>query len=106
MTFLETSPSKPNYFIPENEDINSREESLSPSGKYKLIISRFKTKSGGWNYSQGKLFLTSTNEEIATIKRNYSSFPYLWIENHKNGHDYFVGGEDYQGQTVVELDTF
>jgi hypothetical protein len=42
---------------------------------------------------------------IAEVCRNYSSFPYLFIENHSNGHSYLICGEDYQGQTVIELDT-
>jgi hypothetical protein len=42
---------------------------------------------------------------ISIVKRNYSSFCYEWVEDHPNGHDYLVTGEDYQGQTVIELDT-
>lgn len=75
------------------------------SGKYKLLIRNYKTKDGCWNYSRGTVFKISDNAEIADVKRNYSSFDYLFIENHPNGHDYLVCGEDYQGQTVIELDT-
>tara|TARA_R110002072_G_scaffold298568_1_gene472711 strand:- start:532 stop:1131 length:600 start_codon:yes stop_codon:yes gene_type:complete len=46
-----------------------------------------------------------SSDPIATICRNYSAFPFSFVEDHPNGHDYLVCGEDYQGQTVVELDT-
>lgn len=35
----------------------------------------------------------------------YSAFPFGWAEGHSNGHDYLLCGEDYQGYTVIELDT-
>jgi len=76
---------------------------LSPSGKYRLVITPFKTTEKGWNYSQGEVF--EGNRPITIVRRNYSSFPYCWVEAHANGHDYLIAGEDYQGQTVVELDS-
>jgi hypothetical protein len=39
------------------------------------------------------------------VRRNYSAFPFTWCEDHPTGHDYLVCGEDYQGQTIIELDT-
>lgn len=53
----------------------------------------------------GGVFKLGSDEPIAIIQRNYGSFPFSWVEEHANGHDYLIGGEDYQGQTVVELDT-
>lgn len=76
----------------------------SPKEKYTLKISSIETKPGCWNYTIGEVS-NSLVEVITSIKRNYSSFPYLFVEDHPNGHDYFIGGKDYQGQTVVELDT-
>ena len=81
------------------------QEILSPSGRYKLIVSSIETKPGCWNYTLGKVFAVGSDTPIAEIRRNYSSFPRTWVEGHANGHDYLVGGEDYQGQTVIELDT-
>lgn len=75
----------------------------SPSGKYSLTISTIETKPGCWDYTCG--VVKAGDREISTVKRNYSSFPFLWIEDHPNGHDYLVCGENYQGQTVIELDT-
>jgi hypothetical protein len=42
---------------------------------------------------------------VADVKRNYGAFPCAWIEDHADGHDYLVCGEDYQAVTIVQLDT-
>ncbi len=96
---------KESHFAPENEVKDSRKEILSPSGKYKLIFSSFTTGPGSWNYSQGVVYRKDDDQPIATVQRNYGAFPKLFVEGHANGHDYLVCGEDYQGQTVIELDT-
>lgn len=75
----------------------------SDSGKYTLLVSSIATKPGCWNYTKG--VVKEGDRVIAEINRNYSSFPFLFIEGHPNGHDYLVCGADYQGQTVIELDT-
>ena len=91
------------YFAPENA--GKSHEKLSPSGKYKLVVTSFGTGSGSWSYTQGSVFSVGSDTPIAVVQRNYSSFPALFVEGHVNGHDYLVCGEDYQGQTIVELDT-
>lgn len=96
---------KTDYFKPENESVKCRREHLSPSGKYKLMTSNFSTKEGSWSYSQGKVFRLGSDEPIAVVQRNYSAFPFTFIEDHPNGHVYLIAGENYQGQTVIELDT-
>lgn len=96
---------KSGFFIPENEIIGSSKEIFSTSGKYKLVISMFKTAKGSWNYSQGIIYRKDNDKPIAIVQRNYCSFPNLFIEGHSNGHDYLVCGENYQGQTIIELDT-
>jgi hypothetical protein len=78
-------------------------EHESPSGKYRLVIGSYTTKKGCWNYSMGTVY--EGDRLIKKIKRNYSAFPFAWVEGHPNGHDYLICGEDYQGQTFVELDT-
>lgn len=79
---------------------------FSPSGKYLLTITQKPTKPGCWNYSVGEVTdIEKGGTTITTVNRNYSSFPHLFIEGHPNRHDYLVCGEDYQGQTVIELDT-
>lgn len=78
---------------------------VSPSGKYKLAITSIATKPGCWNHTIGTVHNVATGSQLAEVKRNYSSFPFSWVEGHANGHDYLVCGENYQGQTVIELDT-
>lgn len=91
------------YFVPENA--GTPVEHLSPSGAYKLIVTPYSTKKGSWNYTQGLVYAQGKKEPLFEVRRNYSAFPFLWVEDHSNGHSFLVCGEDYQGQTVLELDT-
>jgi len=84
---------------------DQRKEHLSPSEKYRLVITPYHTGKGTWNYSEGLLYRQGDTEPFQRVVRNYGSFPFSWIEGHANGHDYLLCGEDYQGQTVIELDT-
>ena len=77
----------------------------SPSGKYRLDVTHHDTGNRTWRYSKGRVYRVEGNVLIETVCRNYSSFATLWVEDHPNGHSYLVCGEDYQGQTVIELDT-
>lgn len=80
-------------------------EKISSSGKYRLQISKFETGPGYFAHTQGKVFNEETGNVISVVNRNYGAFPFAFVENHKNGHDYLICGENYQGQTVIELDT-
>lgn len=80
-------------------------EHLSPSGKYKLVVTSHETSPGCWSYSKGKVFQADSDEPIAEVRRNYGAFPFLFLEDHMDGHEYLICGEDYQGQTFVQLDT-
>ena len=82
----------------------SRKEHLSPSGKYKLVTECYGFKKG-WNYSKGSVFRQGEDEPLFEVYRNYGHFTFLFVEDHPNSHAYLVCGEDYQGQTVLELDT-
>ena len=75
----------------------------SPSGKYEFHLTRHSTGKNTWNYSKAKVY--RGGELLTEVCRNYGSFPSLFVEGHPNGHDLLVCGEDYQGQTVIELDT-
>jgi hypothetical protein len=94
---------KSKYFTNENALAETTITKSSPSGKYNLVITQYKTDPGYGNYSLG----TVSNGDITidTVQRNYKEFTYVFIEGHPNGHDYLVCGEDYQGQTIIELDT-
>lgn len=91
---------KNSYFVVEGSNIKT----YILSDKYTLTIGTFETKKGCWNYSQGKVFENGKSDPIAIVNRNYKAFPYLFV-NHTNGFHYFVCGADYQGQTVIELET-
>lgn len=88
-------------FNPKNI-IDKSEKSYSPSGNFYLIISYYNTGENTWAYSQGTIKNSKNDKIVADIKRNFSHFWYSWIE-HTNGNEYLLCGEDYQGQTVVNL---
>src|SRR5262249_37745816 len=91
------------FFTVDNR--HDEREELSPSGKYRVVLSKYKTKPGAWDYTRAEIYDAITGVLLGDVKRNYSTFWHCWCENHPDGHDYFVGGEDYQGQTVIRLDT-
>jgi hypothetical protein len=98
------------YFKPENAS-KVLEDKLSPDEKYRLVITQYATKKDCWNFTQGLIYkigkdqpLFEIQRPLFEIQRNYSRFPYTWID-HPNSHQYLICGEDYQGQTVLELDT-
>jgi len=94
---------KEDFYRDENEQ--SRHEKFSPSGRYRLLVRNYGTKPGCWSYSRGTVYRVSDGAEVGDVKRNYCWYTLAWIEDHPNGHSYLICGEDYQGQTVIELDT-
>lgn len=90
------------YFVAENAQIEARKEHVSPSGAYRLAITPYATKPGSWRYSQGLVYRGDTL--VGEVQRNYGSFPFAWVEGHEKG-DFLLCGEDYQGQTVINLKT-
>lgn len=91
------------HFVPENEQPALRKELVSPSGKYRVVLDSYTTGPGTWEYSRGRVYEGA--RLIQDVLRNYRSFPFAWAEGHPNGRDYLLCGEDYQGYTVIELDT-
>lgn len=81
-----------------NIDSEKLEEEISPSGNFVLRIFPLSTKPGCWNYSLGIIKSVNDNKVIAEIKRNYS-FSHSWAM--KDGDEYLITAEDYQGLTVV-----
>ena len=76
-------------------------EHKSPSGAYRLVVTSHPTGKGTWAYTKGRVYRGDTL--LATVCRNYSPFLFAWVEGHENGNDYLVCGENYQGQTLVNL---
>ncbi len=89
------------FFIPENR-VDESEKEYSPSGNFYLTVVAYSTGEGTWSYTQGVIRDSKNDKIIADVKRNFSNFWHSWIE-HANGNEYLLCGEDYQGQTVVNL---
>jgi hypothetical protein len=92
------------YFTDERRG-EVRHEEVSPSGRYRLTVTPYETKKGSWSYTRGEVYRVSDGVKVGDVKRNYGCFPYCWMEDHVDGHDYLICGEDYQGQTFCQLDT-
>ena len=85
------------YFVDEN--LIKTKTYFSDNEKYKLIVNYYRTgtpEDHYWNYTRGLLYSAHTNELLVDIKRNYSSFWYLFVE-HPNGNEYFLCGRNYHG---------
>jgi hypothetical protein len=98
---------KSKYFKDDNIVADSTTTHNSESGKYELTITQYKSEEKAWKYTLGTVYsvISGQKQVIAEIQRNYHTFPYCFIEDHPNGHDYLICGEDYQGQTIIELDS-
>lgn len=82
----------------------------SPKGKYTLSITPvvFEEDDRYWAYTTGKIVTKKedkTGKILFTVFRNSEKFPFVFLEGHSDGHDYLICGEDYQGQTILQLDT-
>lgn len=76
----------------------------SPSGRYQLVVTSHTTGKATWHYTRGRVY--EGERLVATINRNFSAFPFAFVEGHgKTGGDYLLCGEDYLGQTCVDLRT-
>jgi len=75
-----------------------------PASRYRLDVVSWSPTSG-WGYAEGIVQAGAASDPVATVRRNYCAFPFIWCEDHPSGHDYLVCGEDYQGQAIIELDT-
>jgi hypothetical protein len=91
----------------QEENIKITREHLSPSGKFKLTIHTYDTSiingKSTWDYTQGIITDTMSNNVIGTIKRNYSEFPHLFFV--QNNTEYLVSGRSYMSQTIINCTT-
>ena len=98
------------FFVPENAQTEKQSTHKSPSGKYLLRVTPYRTREGAWNYTLGEIYrvepASAEPVKVADVRRNYGSMIEFWVEGHPfTGQDYLVTGEDYQGFTVVNLTT-
>jgi len=89
------------FFSSENK-IEKSKPIHSPSNNFNLTIISYKTGENTWNYTRGIVTSNKTGKIIADVKRNYSHFWFTWCK-HNNSEEYLLCGEDYQGQTVINL---
>lgn len=88
--------------------VNLVQSHTSPSGKYTLKITPCAFDlHRNWEYTVGDVFAKSMGGEVPVgqVLRDHHVFPFVFCENHPDGHDYLICGEDYQGLTVIRLDT-
>ena len=77
----------------------------SETGKYKIEILPVVFRHGDRYFAYTLAKIKKGNKVIANIKRNGEKFPFLFVEDHIDGHDYLLCAEDYQSQTIFRLDT-
>jgi hypothetical protein len=102
--YLEIRKQIEQFFIPENIKPDSGKIDVSPSGKFQIDIIRYFTLPNRWEYSRGIVTNISSGAVIADVKRNYGHFWHTWVQ-HPNGSEYLLCGEDYQGYSVLNLNT-
>jgi hypothetical protein len=102
--FKKTKRSVRDFCVSQALISSATETRESPSGRYTLKVEFFKTGENTWNYTKGTVY-SSSGDKIVSVYRNYSQFWNCWVEGHADGHDYMLCGENYQGQTIIQLDT-
>lgn len=85
-------------------DRQKTRQSVSPSGNFELTIDTYSTGKTTWPYTRGIVRRARGGKVVADVKRNFSHFWHSWVQ-HANGNEYLLCGEDYQGQTIINLTT-
>ena len=89
-------------FHVRDDNVSAREEKVSPSGRYRLVVTTHPSGPGTWSYTRGKVYVGDNPTPVADVVRNYHDFWHTWVEGHPKG-DFLLCGSDYQGQTVIAL---
>jgi len=89
-------------FKPDNK-LDDVQFILSPTGKYQLIISSYKTGDKTWNYTKGTIKRVVDDHIITEIKRNFYDFHYSFFI--RQGQEWLQTGQTYMCQSFVNLDT-
>jgi hypothetical protein len=101
--YLEKRKAVEAYFVPENRVPGSEEVRHSPDGRFRLVVTNYRTRPNCIGFARGELF--EGERKLLHVDRNIVGFPSAWVKHPANGHTYLLCGEDYQGQTVVDCDT-
>ena len=102
--YLEKRAEVEAYFIAENIRPSPEQIVQSPSGSFELKIYEVVTDAGTWGHALGIVKNLHTGSVVCEIKRNFSHFWYAWVQ-HQSGYEYLLCGEDYQGYSVLNLNT-
>jgi hypothetical protein len=103
-TYLEIRKQVEQFFIPENLKPDSGKVDISPLGKFQIEISQYATLPNRWDYSRGVVIDRASRKVIADIKRNHTHFWHTWVQ-HLNGSEYLLCAEDYQGYSIINLNS-
>ena len=102
--YLEKRAEVEAYFTTKNIRPSPEQIAQSPSGSFELKIYEVVTGAGARGYTLGIVKNLHTGSVICEIKRNFSRFWYAWVQ-HQSGYEYLLCGEDYQGYSVLNLNT-
>lgn len=81
-----------------------KEKRESPLGKYTIDLTLYRVEDLDRPfYSVVEIIKKSDGDRVGKIIRNEADFPFLFIEDHKDGKDYLICAEDYQGFTVINI---
>lgn len=75
----------------------------SPCGRYQVHISKYLFRDGPFRLGVGEL-RSHDGKAITTVVSNMG-LPVTWVARHPSGRSYLMTHEDYQGYTVIELET-
>lgn len=89
------------YFLDENLEGDPK-PSLSPSGRYRLVVRVYRTKPGAWHFSRGTVTRVADGTVVCDLMRNHSGFHHTFLI--KDGREYLIAGRSYMSQTIVDLD--
>ncbi|MCC7385367.1 MAG: hypothetical protein IT384_26190 [Deltaproteobacteria bacterium] len=89
------------YFVDGNVE-GEPEVVMSPSGRFRLTIRRYRTAPGRWDYSRGTVARVVDGVTVCDIQRNLEMFHHSFVT--KGGREYLITGRSYMSQTVVDLD--
>ncbi|MCL6456529.1 MAG: hypothetical protein K6T85_00845 [Gorillibacterium sp.] len=92
-------------FFQEKYKTDESEVFYSPSQKYKLTVVHYEHHEGivRHDYTQGIITKEDDVDYKVEIKRNFGTFLFQWTN--QAAKDYLLCGQDYQGYTIVDLES-
>jgi len=85
-----------------NKDNIFKSESYVINSKFTMTIDYYKAENHP-NITKATIY-NLLDKKVIELNRNYSNFPFITIK-HTNGNEYLIYGEEYQGFTILNLNT-